>query len=107
MSVVYSFFYSLIERDPKGVDFFRIWRKRLPDMKSELDELEARIEPMRKGLRLFRNRFGFHGSISRKHELPAFDVLKEFSGTQIYKTMLDMRNLSTKMLTVHMARTEK
>ncbi|SRR6266404_187050 len=100
MSVVYSFFYSLIEPDPKGIDFFRLWRARVPEMTSELDALEARVAPMREGLRLFRNRFGFHGSTSREHEAVAFDVLAEYGGEAIYKAILDTRNLSTKLLDV-------
>jgi hypothetical protein len=104
MAVVYSFFYSLIEKDPKGIDFFRIWQKRRPDMSAELNELENYIEPMREGLRVFRNRFGFHGSTTREHEAPAFDVLKQFDSSQIYRVMIDMRNLSTKLIQAHMAK---
>jgi len=98
MSVVYSFFYSLIESDPKGIDFFRIWRSRVPEMASEIDALEGRVAPMREGLRLFRNRFGFHGSTSREHEATAFDVLATYDGAEIYQAILDTRSLSTKLL---------
>jgi len=104
MSVVYSFFYSLIETDPKGINFFHIWRKRQPTLTAELDALEKQIDPMRNGLRQFRNRFGFHGSRSRSHESSAFDVLKQFDGAQIYKAMIDTRNLSTRLIEMHIAK---
>ncbi len=47
-----------------------------------------------------RNRFGFHGSTSREHEAKAFNVLAAHSGEEIYKAILDTRNLSTKLLEV-------
>lgn len=97
-SVVYSFFYSLIEKDSKSIDFFRIWRARVPELKEEIDTLEARIEPIRDGLRLFRNRFGFHGSTGREHEEKAFELLTEHSGMGIYQAMIDTRNLSTRLI---------
>ena len=101
LSVVYSFFYSLIERDPNGIDFFRIWRTRAPEMASELDTLEARVQPMKDDLRVFRNRFGFHGSTSREHEAAAFKLLEVHTGTEIYNVILDTRNLSAKLLHLH------
>jgi len=100
MSVVYSLFYSLIEPDPKEIEFFRIWRTRLPEMSAEISALEARVAPMRNGLRLFRNRFGFHGSTSREHESPAFDVLFDHDGLDIYQAILETRNLLTKLIQV-------
>ena len=98
MSVVYSFFYSLIETDSRGIDFFRIWRERAPEMASELDALETRVQPMKDDLRVFRNRFGFHGSTSREHEAAAFKLLETHTGAEIYKVILDTRNLSTRLL---------
>lgn len=98
MSVVYSFFYSLIEPDSKGVDFFRIWRARLPEAATDIDALEARVAPIRDDLRLFRNRFGFHGSRSREREAAAFDLLLNHQGSHIYQVILDTRDLSTKLL---------
>lgn len=98
MSVVYSFFYSLIEPDSKGVDFFRIWRARLPEATADIDSLEARVAPIRDDLRLFRNRFGFHGSRSRERESVGFDLLLNHQGSDIYQVILDTRDLSTKLL---------
>jgi hypothetical protein len=102
MAIVYSFFYSLIETDPKGINFFRVWRKRLPEMADDLDALEKIINPMHEGLRLFRNRFGFHGSTSRSHEASAFNVLKQFDGRKIYQAIIDTRNMSTILIQKHM-----
>jgi hypothetical protein len=104
MGVVYSFFYSLIEDDPQGINFFRIWRAREPSFAAELDALEARIAPFKGRLRLFRNRFGFHGSVTREHEAVGLDLLTHHDGALIYQAILDTRNLSTKLLKARLAR---
>ena len=106
MGVVYSFFYSLIEDDPQGINFFKVWRIREPSFASELDALETRIAPFKDRLRLFRNRFGFHGSVTREHEAAGFDLLKQHDGATIYQAVIDIRNLSTRLIQARLARTK-
>jgi hypothetical protein len=103
IGVVYSFFYSLIEDDQKSVNFFRIWRAREPDYSSELDKLEARIAPHVKDLRLFRNRFGFHGSVTRAKEASGFQLLNA-DAKELWAIILDLRNLSTKLIAARLRR---
>ena len=98
MAVVYSFYYSLIETSSDGVSFFRVWRRRAPTFAAELDDLERRVEVFRDDLRIFRNRFGFHGSTTRKHESTAFELLLKHSGDALYRTIIDTRNLSTRLI---------
>lgn len=97
-AVVYSFFYSLIEDDNKGVNFFRIWRERAPEFKEKLDKLEAKVSPFKDKLRLFRNRFGFHGSTNRKYEARAWELLADHSGSEIMDVIIETRNLSSELI---------
>ena len=98
VAVIYSFYYSLIDDDLKGINFFRIWRQRLPAQSAALDALEARVAPHKNGLRLFRNRFGFHGSTSREHESRAFDLLASSPPAVLWALIIDTRNLSTALI---------
>lgn len=101
MGVVYSFYYSLIEDDLRGVNFFRIWRAREPSFAAELDALEAKVKPFKEKLGIFRNRYGFHGSRSRKHEVAAFALLEQHAGMDVYEAILATRSLSSKLLEAH------
>jgi hypothetical protein len=103
LSVIYSFFYSLIEKDKRSIDFFRIWRAREPAYSSELDNLEARIAPHKEALRLFRNRFGFHGSTTRAHEASGLQLL-DSDAKELWAIILDLRNLSTKLIASRLKR---
>jgi len=98
LAIVYSFYYSLIETDEQGVNFFRVWRLRAPTFAKELDTLERQIDPFREDLRLFRNRFGFHGSRSRGHEGKAFDLLIKHTPGSLWDAILATRNLSSRMI---------
>ena len=98
LAVVYSFYYSLIEDRPDGVSFFRVWRNRAPEFTPTLDALEAQVAPFRESLRLFRHRYGFHGSITRTHEAVAFDLLLHHTGSELMAIILATRDLSTKLI---------
>lgn len=98
LAVVYSFYYSLIEDRDDAVSLFRVWTKHAPEFVPELDALEARVTPFREKLRLFRNRYGFHGSITRSHEAAAFDLLLNHTGRELMAVILATRDLSTKLI---------
>lgn len=98
LAVVYSFYYSLIEDQENSINFFRLWRSRVPQLSGEIDALETKILPFKDKLRVYRNRFGFHGSISREHESEAFKLLEDHTGTELYSAILETRNLSTKLI---------
>ena len=97
LSVVYSFFYSLIERGPKCLDFFRIWSDRRPEFSQKLSALAAEVEPFREALRLHRNRIGFHGSVSRDHERDGYAIF-ELDAQRLLMVMLAVRDLSTELI---------
>jgi hypothetical protein len=51
------------------------------------------VVPLRPGLKLFRNRLGFHGSRSRSHEKAGLDVFTEHSGTAVWQAMRNFKSL--------------
>ncbi len=83
MFMLYGYFYSLVEHSENCLNAFRIWRARFPEEEKEIAEVEAQVEPLRDGLRLFRNRLGFHGSRTRAHESLGLDVFGDHSGTDV------------------------
>lgn len=93
MLVLYAYFYSMIEDDEQAVNGFRIWRKKWPEEEKAIAAVESKVAPVREGLRLFRNRIGFHGSRSRDHEKCGFDFFAEHSGTEVWEAMGNFKSL--------------
>lgn len=67
MFMLYAFFYSLIEDDENSINAFRLWRERYSEVESAIAALEKEVVPLRRTLKKFRNRLGFHGSRSRAY----------------------------------------
>lgn len=93
MFVLYAYFYSMVEDDPQGVNGFRVWRSAWPEEEKAIAAVEAQVKPLVPGLKLFRNRLGFHGSRSRSHEAKAFDLFAQHSGTAVWNAMLNFKSL--------------
>lgn len=93
MFMLYSYFYSMVEDDPQAMNGFRIWRKSWPDEEKAIAAVEAQVAPLRPGLKLFRNRLGFHGSRSRDHEKAGLDLFAQHSGTQVWDAMANFKSL--------------
>jgi hypothetical protein len=93
MLVLYAYFYSLIEDDEQALNGFRIWREKWPEEEKAIAVLESKVAPLRRGLRLFRNRVGFHGSRSRDHEKSGFDFFAEHSGTEVWEAMKNFKSM--------------
>jgi hypothetical protein len=104
MFLLYSLFFSLIEDAEDGVDAFRIWRLKFPDELTAIDALERQIAPMRPDLRIFRNRLGFHGSRSQRHEARGFDLFGNHSGTKMLEAMSVFKSLNAALCTKDLAR---
>ena len=85
MFVLYAYFYSMVEDDPQGVNGFRVWRGAWPEEEKAIAAVEALVSPLRPGLKLFRNRLGFHGSKSRGHEKAGLDLFAQHSGTAVWE----------------------
>jgi hypothetical protein len=93
MFVIYAYFYSMVEDDPQGVNGFRVWRAAWPEEENAIAAVEALVTPLVPGLKLFRNRLGFHGSRSRSHEAKAFDLFSQHSGTAVWNAMANFKSL--------------
>ena len=104
MFVLYAFFYSLIEDSEDGLDAFRIWRKKFPEEFTAIDALEKQVAPMRKDFRVFRNRLGFHGSRSLKHELSGYELFGNYSGTRVLESIRVFKSLNAALLMKDLAR---
>jgi len=104
MFILYAFFYSLIEDSDDGLDAFRIWRVRFPDEFAAIDALERLIAPMRPDLKVFRNRLGFHGSRSQKHESKGFELFGNQSGTKMIEVMKAFKALNAALISKDLAR---
>lgn len=61
-TVILSYFYSVIDDHPQGINCFRIWKEQFPESMQEIEELEHEVALIKDDLKKFRNKFGFHGS---------------------------------------------
>jgi hypothetical protein len=104
MFILYSFFFSLIEDSDDGLDAFRIWRLKFPDKDLVITALEQQIAPIRTDLRYFRNRLGFHGSRSQKHELRGFDLFGNQSGMKMLEAMSVFKALNAALIVKDLAK---
>jgi hypothetical protein len=95
MMVLYSFFYSLIEDSDDCLDAFRIWKLKYPEEMVAIDALENQIARLRPDLQVFRNRLGFHGSRSQKHEARGFQLFGNHSGTKMLQAMSVFKSLNS------------
>jgi hypothetical protein len=98
MFLLYASFYSLIEEDKMSVNAFRVWREHFPEEESAIAAVEAQVIPFTEDLRRFRNRLRFHGSRSRGHEAPGFDIFAKHSGDTILTTMANFKRLGAALL---------
>lgn len=93
MFMLYAYFYSMVEDDSQGVNGFRVWRAAWPEEEKAIAAVEALVMPLRPGLRLFRNRLGFHGSRSRAHEQKGLDFFAQHSGSAVLEAMANFKSL--------------
>jgi hypothetical protein len=98
MFVLYGFFYSLIEDDPKSINAFRVWRQHFPEEENAIAEVEAQVAPFTEDLKRFRNRLAFHGSRSWAHEASGFDLFAKHSGGAILAAMAKFKHLGAVLL---------
>ncbi len=103
MFVLYAYFYSLVEDSDDGLNGFRVWREVWPQEEAAISAVESRVLPFVDRLRLFRNRLGFHGSRTRRHEGAGFDLFNEHSGTDVYESMRLFKSLGAALLGMDMA----
>lgn len=104
MFLVYSFFSSLMEDSDDGLNGFRIWRSKFPEEEDAIAALEQRVLSFRDDLRVFRNRLGFHGSRTHRHELRGFDLFNNHSGIKLMNAIVLFKALNAALIEKDMAR---
>lgn len=104
--LVYSFFSSLMEDSGDGLDAFRIWRSKFPEEEDAIAALEQRISSFRNELRIFRNRLGFHGSRTHKHESKGFDLFNNHSGAKLMNAIVLFKAFNAALLEKDLATQE-
>jgi hypothetical protein len=75
VSLLYSFFFSLVDTHPKGLNAFRIWRARFPSELPAIEAVEFRVQDILPELKKYRNKLGFHGSQSFDEEEVGYELL--------------------------------
>jgi hypothetical protein len=103
MFMLYAYFYSLVDESPNGLNAFKIWREQFPEEEPAIAAVEKLVQPFVKDLRLFRNRLGFHGSRSRRHESSGFDLFANHTGDKIFNTANKFKALAATLLYKDMA----
>jgi hypothetical protein len=96
--VLYSWFYSLVDDEPRGVDAFRAWYRFFPEDKPAIRAVQKQIKPIKSCLKTLRNRVGFHGSQTWEHENAAFDLFKKQSAEDVIGAMNSFRSLARNFL---------
>jgi hypothetical protein len=104
MFILFAFFYSLIEDSDDALDGFRIWRQKYPEEEAAIAALEQQTAPLRDDLKVFRNRLGFHGSRTQKHESSGYDLFGNHSGLKVLETMKTFKMLNAALIAKDLAR---
>lgn len=104
MYLLYAYFYSMVEDDPQGVNGFRVWRATWPEEEEAIVAVESLVKPLIPGLKLFRNRMGFHGSRSRAHEGKGLDFFTQHSGAAVWNAIVKFKALAAALFQKDLAR---
>jgi hypothetical protein len=83
MSLLYSFFFSLVDTHSKSLNAFHVWRRKFPEQASALDAVEFRVQSILPELKNFRNKLGFHGSRSISDEEIGFELLERHGSIKV------------------------
>ena len=94
----------LIDDNRKGLDAFHIWRDHVPKQENAIVAVEAQIKPLRKDLKIFRDRLGFHGSRSKAHEESGFALFANADGDTMWNAMRNFQSLGANLLALEIAR---
>ena len=55
LSVLYAWFYSLVDDHKDGVNAFRVWRRRFPNEEDAIAAVESQVAPIKPALKTFRH----------------------------------------------------
>ena len=99
MTLTRSFLFSLFEERQDSINLPRVWSGFDHPFDEELNAIDLRLHPLKESLRLIRNRFDFHGSLSRAHEGAGFDLYWDLElSADLFGLMGDCRGLFERMI---------
>ena len=93
-----SFMYSLFETRADSINLLRIWSGFDNPFREDLRRFDASLDPYRANLKLVRDRFDFHGSISREREGEGFDAYEPEEAKDLFRIVADFRDLCARMI---------
>jgi hypothetical protein len=97
-----SFLYSLFEDDRQAINLVRVWSGFPHPFEEELHTIATQLEPLKNDLRHVRNRYGFHGSLSRSREAAGLRIFEEPQARALRAVIGRMLLLAGKMIPWHM-----
>ena len=98
-----SFLYSLFEDSDNALNLVRVWSGFPHPFGDELQRIATQLEPLKDNLRHVRNRYGFHGSLSRTREATGLSIFEEPQAQALRAVIGRMLLLAGKMIPWHMA----
>jgi hypothetical protein len=100
MSLLYSFFFSLVDTHSKGVNAFRIWRLKFPGQLPAIDAVEFRVQEILPELKKFRDKLGFHGSRTINEEELGFELLERHGSIKILNVIQHFNSLAVNLISL-------
>jgi hypothetical protein len=103
-----SFLYSLFENDRNSnnaINLERVWSGFPHPFDTELHAIAGQLAPIQDDLRHVRNRYGFHGSLSRTREAEGMRIFAEPQAQHLRKVIGQTLQLASRMISWHMKQT--
>lgn len=97
-----SFLYSLFEDRTDSIHLARVWAGFDHPFYDALTAIENRLQPFKPQLKLVRDRYGFHGSLSRTREAEGFDILQDPLARDLCTLIHDVKQLAVHMIAWHL-----
>jgi hypothetical protein len=98
MILTCSFLYSLFEDGSNSINLLKIWTGFDHPFRDELAVIDKRLEPFKEGLKKVRNRYGFHGSVSRVREFEGFTIFEPSVARKLFELVHDAKNIAVRMI---------
>lgn len=100
MSLLYSFFFSLVDTHSKGINAFRIWRLKFPEQLPAIDAVEFRVQEFLPELKKFRDKLGFHGSRNTNEEELGFELLERHGSIKVLNVIQHFISLAINLISL-------
>jgi hypothetical protein len=100
MSLLYSFFFSLVDTHSKGINAFRIWRVKFPAQLAAIEAVEGRVRDILPELKKYRDKLGFHGSRGYSEEEVGYELLERHGVVKVLNVVQHFISLAVSLLSL-------